>query len=143
MIERVTTAEASRLVSAEGYVFIDVRTPAEYAAGHPRGALNVPFLLPSGASMVKNADFVAVMRGLFGLDVPLVIGCAAGVRSLSAAEHLARAGFTRVVDQRAGYAGLRDAFGGVSEPGWSSSGLPIEVATPGGSYTELLERVRL
>lgn len=143
MIKQVTTAEASRLVSAEGYAFIDVRTPAEYAAGHPSGALNVPFLMPGKASMVKNPDFVAVMRGLFALDAPLVVGCAAGMRSLSAAEHLVEAGFTRVVDQRAGYVGLRDMFGGLSEPGWSSSGLPTEVATPGGSYTELLERVRL
>ena len=47
------------------------------------------------------------------------------------------AGYTGVVDQRAGFDGPRDAFGQLTEPGWGPAGLPVETATPGGSYAEL------
>jgi hypothetical protein len=36
------------------------------------------------------------------------------------------AGFTRVLDQRAGWDGKRGPFGEISEPGWSRAGLPTE-----------------
>jgi hypothetical protein len=56
---------------------------------------------------------------------------------MRAAEMMTGAGFTSVVDQRAGFEGARDSFGQISEPGWQPAGLPVETATPGGSYAEL------
>jgi len=124
-IRRVNPAEAHTLID-RGYVYIDVRAVAEFEAGHPKGAFNVP---------VTEPDFVSVVQGRFEKDAKIVVGCLAGGRSLKAAGLLLGAGFTDVVDQRAGWGGARDAFGAVTEAGWERAGLPTETSTePGKSY---------
>jgi hypothetical protein len=40
---KISAAEAVRLINREKGVLIDVCEPAEYAAGHPVGAKNVPW----------------------------------------------------------------------------------------------------
>jgi rhodanese-related sulfurtransferase len=87
--------------------------------------------------MAPNPEFMNVVEALYPKDAKLVLGCRSGGRSLRAAEMLAAAGYTNVVDQRAGYEGARDAFGQMTEQGWATAGLPTETATPGGSYAEL------
>lgn len=116
---------------AEGYVYIDVRTEAEFADGHPAGAFNVPIAIagPDG-SQVPNDAFVSVVEKRFGKGAKLVVGCQAGKRSQRAAAALREAGFTDVFDQRAGWGGVRDAFGQLTEPGWARAGLPQEDGHP-------------
>ena len=138
-IKRVSPAEAKQLVD-EGFTYLDVRTEAEYAAGHPVGAQNVPVALAGAGGMQPNPQFLAVVQALFPKDAKLVVGCKAGGRSARAADVLTGAGYTNVVDQRAGYDGARDAFGKLTEPGWQPAGLPVETATAGGSYAELRAR---
>jgi rhodanese-related sulfurtransferase len=140
MATRVSPDEAKRRIDDEGWVYVDVRTEAEYAAGHPAGAQNVPFLLAGAGGMVPNPDFVAIMEALYAKDAKLVLGCRSGQRSLRALEALTKVGYTSLVDQRAGFEGARDAFGGVAEQGWQARGLPVERVTPGGSYAELRAR---
>lgn len=136
-VRRVSPAEADRLVREEGFLHIDVRTEAEYAAGHPVGALNVPFMNAGPSGMAQNPDFEAVMQALYPHDTKLVLGCRSGGRSLKAARRLVELGYTAVVDQRAGFEGSRNAFGKVEEEGWVSAGLAVERETEGGSYAEL------
>lgn len=137
-IRRVSPAEASALL-AEGYVYVDVRSVQEFEAGHPAGALNVPIAHAGTGGMTPNPDFARVMRSRFAPDAKIVVGCAAGKRSLAAAEQLVAAGFTDIVDQRAGWSGARDAFGAVTEPGWQRAGLPTATnAEPGRSFAGLL-----
>jgi rhodanese-related sulfurtransferase len=136
-IPRHSPAESHKLITEEGYTHVDVRTEAEYGAGHPAGALNVPVMLASAGGMAPNPDFVRIMTALFPKDAKLVVGCRSGQRSLRAAEMLAAAGFTAVVDQRAGFEGPRDPMGRPIEPGWKAAGLPVETETPGGSYADL------
>ena len=114
---RVSPAEAHAKMKDEGYTYVDVRTPVEFAAGHPAGAVNVPFGGP---------EFVAAMEERFAKDAPLVLGCKSGNRSARAASALAAAGFTRLLDQRAGWDGARGTFGEIVEPGWSRAGLPSD-----------------
>lgn len=102
-------------MQSEGYVYMDVREAHEIAAGFPEGARHLP----------HGADFLARVSERYSRDAKLVIGCASGVRSLRAATQLIEAGFTNVVDQRAGFSGVRDAFGRSLEKGWSASGLPV------------------
>jgi rhodanese-related sulfurtransferase len=137
---RVSPAEAKKLMD-EGYVYVDVRSEPEYAAGHPEGALNVPVAHAAAGGMQPNPRFVEVMKKLFANDAKIVVGCKAGGRSMRAAEALTQAGFSNVVDQKAGWDGVRDPFGALREPGWSPSGLPSETATPGGAYAELLAKI--
>jgi rhodanese-related sulfurtransferase len=134
--KRVSPQEAKALID-EGWTYLDVRTPAEWAAGHPVGAPNVPWAFSGPAGMSPNPGFVKAVEAIFGKEAKLVLGCKSGNRSLKATLALLAAGFENVVDQRAGYEGPRDAFGKVSEPGWAPAGLPTETTTPGKSWSEL------
>lgn len=70
----------------EGVPLIDVRTPAEYAAGHVPGAVNVPL------------GFAPTDPALAGLDrsAPVYVICQSGGRSSRASDQLASAGFHAV-----------------------------------------------
>ena len=130
-LKRVSPQEALEL-QKQGWTYVDVRTEAEFEAGHPAGAYNVPIAHQAGGSMTPNPDFLSAMEKAFGKDAKLVLGCKAGSRSLCGAQALLGAGFTSVVDQRAGWDGARDPFGQVTEPGWSRAGLPSENGAPAG-----------
>ncbi len=135
-VRRVSPLEAKKLCD-EGHVYLDVRTEEEFAAGHPTGAANIPFLVSAAGAMKPNPDFVDVVTATYPRGTPIVVGCKSGGRSLKAAALMISAGFTAIVDQRAGYDGARGPFGQVLEPGWVASGLPTEQVTPGKSYPEL------
>lgn len=77
---RVDGPEAHRLVAA-GATLVDVRTPGEFASGHAEGARNIP------------VDEVEARMGELPRDKPVVVYCASGRRSASAAAILSRAGY--------------------------------------------------
>lgn len=140
-VKRVSPQEADQLVREEGYVYLDVRSIPEFEAGHPPGAYNVPIMHTTPAGMQPNTEFMAVVAAVFPKHAKLVIGCRSGNRSLRAAQILLQAGFEDVVDQRAGLAGARDAFGQLQESGWVSEGLDMATeAHPERAYEALLAR---
>jgi rhodanese-related sulfurtransferase len=136
-VKRVSPLEAQKLVTDDGYLYLDVRTEAEWAAGHPAGSQNIPWALSGPSGMTPNPEFMPLVQKLFEKSCPIVLGCRSGGRSLKAAQAMVGAGYTAIVDQRAGFEGPRDSFGKLVEPGWAPSGLPVEKETPGGSYAEL------
>jgi rhodanese-related sulfurtransferase len=138
-VKRVAPAEAKQLVD-DGWIYLDVRTEPEFAAGHPVGARNIPVANTGPRGMQPNPDFLNVVEALYPRDTRIVVGCQAGGRSLRAAEMMLGAGYTQIVDQRAGYGGAKDPFGQVVEAGWAAAGLPVETVTPGGSYGELKQK---
>lgn len=85
----------------QGAFVIDVREPAEYEAGHVRGALHLP-----------QAD-LALRLSELPRDQPIVCICQAGRRSLRAAQFLVQAGFPEVAN----------VAGGTSA--WVESGRPV------------------
>lgn len=127
---RVSPAEAHALVQ-DGFTHVDVRSVPEFELEHPAGAFNVPLLDQGPAGMVENPAFLAAMEALFPRDSRLVLGCRGGNRSLRAIRQLAAAGYTQLVDQRAGFDAARDPFGQILEPGWKAAGLPVEVGAGG------------
>lgn len=134
-IKRVSPEEAKALLD-EGYAYLDVRTEAEFVAGHVPGAYNVPISRKS----VPNPDFLAVVSAHFDKEKALVVGCHTGSRSQRAVALLAQAGYANVVELRTGFAGGRDAFGRF-EPGWAPKRLPVETGAPAGrTYADLEER---
>jgi len=144
-IESISPQEAhDRASRTEGAIHLDVRTVEEFSAGHPAKAYNVPLLQRDRAGqMAPNPEFLAVVRKNFAADTPLFVACNSGGRSLRAAEILEAAGFTDVVNVRAGFGGARDASGRIVEPGWAASGLPVEVEPrPGASYESLKAKGR-
>lgn len=124
-IRRVSPKEAHDLVTHEGYQHIDVRSVPEFEQGHPAGSYNVPVAHAGAGGMSPNPEFLQVMKKLFPTDAKLVLGCRSGNRSMRAAGMLEQAGYTVLVDQRAGWDGARDAFGRMQEPGWLGAGLPV------------------
>ena len=85
----VRTVDADKAVGMlDSRVIIDVRTPAEFAAGHVAGAVNID---------VEGADFAAQTASLDPEGTYLVY-CRSGRRSAIAAEQMAAAGFTDIVD---------------------------------------------
>jgi len=78
---------------APGARLLDVRTPAEYAAGHLPGAVNVPLAEIDRAALPK--------------DRPLFLYCLRGTRSLRAAGILRRMGYAQAksIGGIAGYRG--------------------------------------
>ncbi|HVR71216.1 MAG TPA: rhodanese-like domain-containing protein [Vicinamibacteria bacterium] len=139
MSRRISPQEARELMEEQGYVYVDVRSIPEFQAGHPEGAFNVPLLHLGPAGMTPNAEFLAVMQSAFPREAKLVVACKAGGRSARAAAMLEAAGFTNVVDQRAGFEGAHDpATGRIAEPGWRPAGLPVaRDAAPGRDYESL------
>lgn len=133
---RISPEEAKQLIDEQGYAYVDVRSVQEFEAGHPEGACNVPLLEMGAMGMTPNPEFLSVMEKLFPKDSKLVVGCKAGGRSMRAAAMLEAAGFTNVVDQRAG-------FEGGPEPGWRPKGLPVSRdAARDKSYAGILEKLK-
>ena len=131
-VKRISPDEARDLVDTQGYSYVDVRSVPEFEAGHPTGAYNVPLLHMGPGGMSPNPDFMSVVQKAFPADGKLVLGCKAGGRSLKAAEMMQSAGFTSIVDQRAGFEG------GPAGPGWRPRGLPTSAeAAPGRAYETL------
>jgi len=116
-----TTPPTAKELMVQGHRYIDVRTEQEFAGGHPAGAVNIPVAAPDPTTgqLALNTQFVAVVAANFAKDAPIIVGCQSGGRSQRAAEMLAAAGFTNVVNMYGGFGGAPD------QPGWADSGLPV------------------
>ncbi|GLV49612.1 MBL fold hydrolase [Thermobispora bispora] len=96
--ERVTVEELRQaLADAEPPVLLDVRNVGEVALGAIEGALTIPL-----AELPRRLDEVPA-------DRPVVVYCASGSRSSTAASLLRRAGRERVSDLIGGYQAWQDA----------------------------------
>lgn len=73
-------------LEAEGAVFVDVRTPAEFAAGSRPGSVNIPL------------DEITRRAGELDKSKHLVLCCASGARSGIAAGLLKAKGFRSVTN---------------------------------------------
>lgn len=123
----MTPPEAKATLDAdERAVYLDVRTEAEFAAGHPEGAWNLPVMVrgPSGM-MQPNHDFLVIADKLLARDQPLLCACLAGGRSQAAARMLLDHGFSNVANVIGGWGGGGDPRTGRRVAGWRDAGLPI------------------
>ena len=111
-IEKISPAAASALLdSAEGTLFVDVREPDEYRAGHLPNAL----LVPRGLLEPRAAADSPVREPLLeDQNQPIVTYCASGVRSALAADSLQVLGFRNVRSLAGGFAA------------WMKAELPVE-----------------
>jgi glyoxylase-like metal-dependent hydrolase (beta-lactamase superfamily II)/rhodanese-related sulfurtransferase len=98
----VRVDEAPGWISARGGVVVDVREPAEYAAGHVPGAVSIP-----QADLALRLDDVP-------RDRDVLVVCEGGIRSVRAARFLKQVGFSKV----------NNLVGGTSA--WRQAGLPTE-----------------
>ena len=110
--------------------YIDVRTVAEFANGHPKGnVVNIPieFYRPHSDEVFPNASFLEVVGDERTRDARLIMGCDAGERSQRAARELIAAGYGNVAVMAGGL------------KAWRERRLPITGDNrPGVSYASLL-----
>lgn len=88
MVEKITPAEAIRLLDAGKALAVDVREPDEFAVGHIPGAK----LLPLG-DVLTRAEEVLPEK-----DAQWLIYCRTGRRSADAAQKLEGQGYTNLRD---------------------------------------------
>ena len=137
MIKHASVTEAHQQ-QTRGIAYLDVRSVPEFEQAHPSGAYNIPLLHldPRTGQMLPNPDFVAVVRGNFPSDTPLLVGCQAGARSVHACQLLAAAGYGHVTNVLGGFGGSHHG-----DPGWAQCGLPVETsAMPGRDYATLQQK---
>ncbi len=137
----MTAKEAYQAWKADpqGVMILDVRTPEEYVlVGHPAMARNIPWLLlktawsaaANGPVMVRNPDFLKQVKEHYRPHATLLVTCRSGIRSASAADVLAGAGFTKVYTITDGFEGEmvkdpQNVYQGLRKKnGWKNSGLP-------------------
>lgn len=70
-------------------IIIDVRSPQEYATGHVKGAINIPYEL--------IAQQIGTLSGV-EKSTPLLLYCLSGARSAVACAILAQLGFSNAVN---------------------------------------------
>lgn len=102
----LNAAGAVQLINREKAVVVDVREPAEFAAGHVTGAKNVPL-------GELEAKLPGVMKNK---TLPLILVCASGARSGRAA----------AIAKKLGYEQAQSLGGGLKA--WKEANLPIEKA---------------
>jgi len=103
----LTAQGAVQLINRQRGVLVDLREPAEFAAGHPVGAKNVPLNQLEGklAAAVKNKT------------VPLLLMCESGARAQRAV----------VIAKKLGYEQAQAVAGGLKS--WKDANLPVEKAS--------------
>ena len=88
MSEKITPADAIRLLDAGRAVAVDVREPDEFAVGHIPGAK----LLPLGSVLARAAEVLPEK------DAAWLIYCRTGRRSADAVQKLASLGYENLYD---------------------------------------------
>ena len=109
----LNTTDAVLLMNREKAVVIDVCEPAEFAAGHVPGAVNIPrgvleFEVDGHPAVNCQRDPALAHR-----DQPVVLYCRSGGRSALAAESLRRLGFAEPLSLAGGFMGWTQGGGEV------------------------------
>ena len=103
-MKNVTPNEAQKILERKEAIIIDVRTPAEFANGHIKGARNIDIQNPSFLEQIKALD----------KDTAYVVNCRFGGRSSRAGSFMDELGFKNVMN----------LDGGIIA--WEEEGLPTE-----------------
>jgi len=97
-VSEISVEETHRLLQkGERFTLLDIREKGEIALGYIKGAIFIPRAL-----LQENAEALLPEK-----DVPVVVYCAAGVRSLLAAKTLKEMGYTQVYSMAKGIDGWR------------------------------------
>jgi rhodanese-related sulfurtransferase len=100
---KVTLLEATQMINQGKTVVLDVRSGEDFAAGHIRGAMNIPLKdLPQRLGELEKSR-----------SKTIIVVCQSGVQSARASAQLDKAGFKDVYSLTGGLAA------------WQGQGLPV------------------
>lgn len=134
-VKTLTPTQAWQLLQDEPKaLLVDVRSGMEFLfIGHPVGAIHIPWIDEPDWDI--NPHFAAEARKLVlggldhmsGHDVPILLICRSGKRSLEAGELLLKEGFHQIYNIENGFEGeLDDRHHRSTLAGWRFDGLPWE-----------------
>jgi len=131
-VKTITPNQAYELQQQADSLMVDVRSHMEFLfIGHPTGAINIPWI--DEPDWEINPHFVREIRQLIlggaskADDVPVILICRSGKRSLEAAELLLNEGLTQVFNVKYGFEGeLNDSHHRSTLGGWRYDNLPWE-----------------
>ena len=103
-IQNLDATAVKQLLAQNSAVLVDVREAGEYAREHIAGAKLIPLSQLNAETLPR--------------EKPLVLCCASGMRSQTAARRLLQAGFTFVAHLHGGLAA------------WKAAGLPTQAGSP-------------
>lgn len=87
--QQVNSEQAIKMMAEnEGYIILDVRTPAEYHEGHIEGAINVP------NEEINDKE----IKRLPDKNQMIFVYCRSGNRSKDASEKLVKLGYTNIIE---------------------------------------------
>ena len=113
--DQIATTFEARVLLANNWKWLDVRSTCEYEEGYVPGSVNVPLInaVKRWDSEVNdkvfvqtvNRDFVAdVLKKLPDKATPIMVGCSDGMmRTIPALEALDEAGYTKLVAVKGGF----------------------------------------
>lgn len=128
-MKHLTPREAWQYLQAHPQaLFLDVRMEIEYLyVGHPQGVVHVPWYEYPEMQPRPEAFVTQVRREGGREDLPVVLICRSGARTVEAGKALEAAGFAEVVNVLHGFEGdLDDHFHRGRLNGWRHDGLPWE-----------------
>lgn len=135
-VKTISAIDANKLLEKDPRaLLVDVRSNMEFLfIGHPVGAISIPWI--DEPDWVINPNFAADVRKLIlgGLDhdsaghnVPVLLICRSGKRSLEAGNLLLKEGFHDVYNIAEGFEGeLNENHHRSTLAGWRFDGLPWE-----------------
>ena len=92
--KRVSQADFKKLMKDKNAQIVDVRTANEVLQGKIQGSINIDYF---------KTNFKEIAVSKLDKSKPVLVYCAAGGRSASAAKDLKKAGFKKVYDLEGGY----------------------------------------
>jgi len=134
-VKTITPKQAYDLQQSADTLLIDVRSHMEFLfIGHPKGAINIPWI--DEPDWEINPNFIREVRQLIlggtssalpDNEVPIVLICRSGKRSLEAGNLLISKGLINIYNVDEGFEGeLDDQHHRSSLAGWRFDGLPWE-----------------
>ena len=95
-----------------GVTFFDVRTDVEHEKNHPKNSILIPVYNEVNGIRVLNEDFVKEVKEFTkeNLQKPLIVMCAHGHRSKTAAELLTEEGFENVINLTGGFSDKKESW---------------------------------
>jgi len=103
-IKTISAAEAYAIFGKSGVIFLDVREPDEFNAGHIPGAINIPRGLLESRVGEQITD----------KNTTIVVYCRSGVRSALASATLVKMGYKGILNMDGGW------------KAWQKAGYPAE-----------------
>lgn len=91
-IKKVSPVEFSEVVTQPNVIVLDVRTPAEFSAGHIANAININ---------LEGSDFASEVSKL-DKNATVAVYCRSGNRSAVATDQMAELGFIDMYDMQGG-----------------------------------------